>query len=465
MKRTTRRQFLSGGIAIAAAGLMPKILLSAPNLKPILLKAENKIIEINKKPAKIMALTSPGKQDLTFEAPGRFYVQLENALTEHTLIHWHGLLPPSDQDGVPELSQEALAPGSSFIYDFMIDEPGTHWMHSHFGLQEQKLLAAPLIIHPANRTPAYREIILFLQDFVFADPVEIFEKLRGGKHDEHAHHAGMSMGVPTSHLHDFEPDAFLANQKTLDDPDIIYVESGEAILLRIINAAATTNFVMDFSGLQAKLIAVDGVPVKNVSVIAPDIAIAQRLDVLVSIPKHGGVFPILAKREGEYQQAGLILATSGQKINKISMLASQRTRQLNNNLERQLQAMTPLPNRSIDRDIDLVLGEGAGYQWGMYEQGKAGLPIYVKLGQRVRLRLENHTSMSHPIHVHGHRFQVVSLDNQKISGAVRDTIWLPVHGKAEIVFDALNPGRWALHCHHLYHMMAGMMTSLVYQDT
>jgi FtsP/CotA-like multicopper oxidase with cupredoxin domain len=72
--------------------------------------------------------------------------------------------------------------------------------------------------------------------------------------------------------------------------------------------------------------------------------------------------------------------------------------------------------------------------------------------------------MAHPMHLHGHRFQVVAIDGRRISGAVRDTIFLPRMAHVSIAFDAVNPGKaWAFHCHHLYHMAAGMMTAVRYE--
>ncbi len=237
----TRRQLIKTTIAGTVISILPRSLLWAEEARPIQLKAVSKIIEINKKPAKIFTLESNIPYPFTLAAPGRFYVRLTNQLADHTLIHWHGLTPPSNQDGVPELSQAALKPGQSFLYDFPLDEPGTHWMHSHFGMQEQKLLAAPLIIQPLQSKPAYREILLFLQDFMFAETEEIYQKLRGKNEGSHTHHQGMNMGGSMAHLHDVEPDAFLANQRTLDDPELVMIENGETIRLRVINAAATTN--------------------------------------------------------------------------------------------------------------------------------------------------------------------------------------------------------------------------------
>lgn len=459
----TRRQLIKTTIAGTVISILPRSLLWAEEAKPIQLKAISKIIEINKKPAKIFTLESNIPYPFTLAAPGRFYVRLTNKLADHTLIHWHGLTPPPHLDGVPELSQAALKPGQSFLYDFPLDEPGTHWMHSHFGMQEQKLLSAPLIIQPLQSKPAYREILLFLQDFMFAETEEIYQKLRGKNEGSHTHHQGMNMGASMAHLHDVEPDAFLANQRTLDDPELVMIENGETIRLRVINAAATTNFLVDLGGLHASVIAVDGMDIKPVSLSVIDLAIAQRLDILVSVPKHGGVFPILAKREGEKQQTGLILTTKGQHIAKISSQASAPARPVDTVFEEQLQALKPLPNRKIDRDIKVLLAEDHNYQWSIYEEGKPDQPIRVKLGQRVRMQIINKTSMGHPIHLHGHRFQVTQINNQNIAGAVRDTLWIPVGGRADIIFDANNFGKWAFHCHHLYHMMAGMMTTVVYE--
>ena len=76
-----------------------------------------------------------------------FGLRLENQSSEETLVHWHGLAPPPEQDGVPGLSQPLLAPGAAYDYGFPLRRPGTFWMHSHYGLQEQQLLAAPLIVN------------------------------------------------------------------------------------------------------------------------------------------------------------------------------------------------------------------------------------------------------------------------------------------------------------------------------
>ena len=88
-------------------------------------------------------------------------------------------------------------------------------------------------------------------------------------------------------------------------------------------------------------------------------------------------------------------------------------------------------------------------------------PLTVSQGQRVELDIINRSGMAHPMHLHGHHFQVV-LNGQAIAGAMRDTVLVPANGSVRVAFDADNPGRWLFHCHNLYHMATGMMTEVAY---
>ena len=104
------------------------------------------------------------------------------------------------------------------------------------------------------------------------------------------------------------------------------------------------------------------------------------------------------------------------------------------------------------------------YSWSMDgELWPHITPLMVKQGQRVEFELVNHTMMAHPIHLHGHSFQVIAIEGRPIQGAMRDTVLvMPRGGRVRIAFDADNPGRWAFHCHNLYHMQTGMMTEVRY---
>jgi FtsP/CotA-like multicopper oxidase with cupredoxin domain len=134
-------------------------------------------------------------------------------------------------------------------------------------------------------------------------------------------------------------------------------------------------------------------------------------------------------------------------------------------LETRLVAAEPLRARPEDLVRTILLdGSMKPYSWSMDgEMWPHITPLMVKQGQRVEFELVNHTMMAHPIHLHGHAFQVIAIDGRPIQGAVRDTVLvMPRAGRVRIAFDADNPGRWAFHCHNLYHMQTGMMTEVRY---
>ena len=103
------------------------------------------------------------------------------------------------------------------------------------------------------------------------------------------------------------------------------------------------------------------------------------------------------------------------------------------------------------------------YVWSIDDRTWANhRPIPVRKGQRVVLEMVNRSQMAHPMHLHGHHFQVIGLNGVPVSGAMRDTVLVPINGSVRVAFDADNPGRWLLHCHNLFHMAVGMMTEIIY---
>ncbi len=128
-------------------------------------------------------------------------------------------------------------------------------------------------------------------------------------------------------------------------------------------------------------------------------------------------------------------------------------------LEQRLHAVTPLAARTADLKVALMLtGTMQGYTWAI-EGGEA---LKVKQGQRVEVSMHNMSMMTHPMHLHGHHFQVVGINGRPVAGALRDTVLIPPMAQVTVAFDADNPGRWPLHCHHLYHMATGMMSFVTY---
>src|SRR6516165_2337954 len=144
-----------------------------------ILQLQRRTIEVNGKPASVFAIRQPdGTSGIITEVGKRFRVRLQNNIDQPSLIHWHGLTPPWQQDGVPGISAPPIPPGGGGDYDFPLRFGGTFWMHSHQGLQEQLLMAAPLIIHDQRDRPDQQEIVVELADFSFTPPDQIFAELK-----------------------------------------------------------------------------------------------------------------------------------------------------------------------------------------------------------------------------------------------------------------------------------------------
>ena len=492
----SRRAVLAGGAAALAAS---PLVARAQTSPPTVLKIAPREIVVNGKSASVYGISQPDGVFGLFTDVGKpFRVRVENGLDKPSLIHWHGLTPPWRQDGVPGISGPPIPPGGSADYDFPLNFGGTFWMHSHEGLQEQLLLAAPLIIRDQRDRPDQQEVVVLLADFSFTPPEKIFEDLQksgsmggmaamaaaGAGSSQKMGGAGMKMGTapapktamggmkmggsaaaPAPDLNDVKYDAFLANLRTLADPEIVKVEPGGRALLRIINGSSMSAFHIGLGALDGELIAVDGFEITPIRGRSFPVATAQRLDIRVSIPPGSGAYPVLAQLEGDRRQTGVVLVAGKGTVARVPDLAAAASPALTLDLERSLRATKPLAQRKADRVHTLNLtGEMAGYIWSINNVvwNKDVPPLPVAKGERVELVFVNQTPMSHPMHLHGHEFQVVDIDGYRFSGAVRDTILVPPNRRVTVAFDANNPGYWALHCHLLYHLDAGMFTTLRY---
>lgn len=429
--------------------------------KPLELSIEDKIIMVDGKQATVLALTQPdGTLGVRFKKGETFDVVLKNSMKVPTSIHWHGLILPNNQDGVAFVTQFPLYPGSQYHYQFPLVQSGTYWMHSHYGLQEQKQLSAPLIIYSDNDDINNdQETIIFLSDFSFRAPEEIYQSLRCNKKEK--------MSMSSQDIVEVDYDAFLVNYRPAEESEVVKVKPGIKIRLRIINGASATNFFVDLGKLEGELIAVDGNRVQSIRGKLFEIAVAQRMDIIVTIPETGDLFPILAIGEGTDKQAGIMLATKDLgKHAKLSSKATTKAGAFTNRLEGQLRALYPLEKKAVDNKLTLELGGNMSkYIWTINGQSWPEVtPQVVGQGQRVEVTFKNSTTMSHPMHLHGHVFQVTAINGVTFRGAMRDTILVMPNETITIQFDANNPGVWPLHCHILYHLEAGMFTVLRYND-
>lgn len=492
MRSFTRRGFLAAGAATLAATQFP-IPVFGQTAAPLRLAATRRTLDIDGRAATVFGLSGPGGQGLVLDPGQRFRVDLSNDLPVPTIVHWHGQIPPNVQDGVPDMPQPLLAPGETRSFDFA-PLSGTHWMHSHLPIQEMQLLAAPLIVRrPEDLAADRQDVVLFLHDFSFKAPEEVLAEITGGHAGtapsgavqgmDHGSMAGMNMdsagttgamampmdmgsmagmGGMTMDLNDYDWDAYLANDRTLSDPEVVSVERGGRIRLRVINAAAATVFWIDTGALTGQLVAVDGHQVRPLAGSRFGLAMGQRLDIEIDLPNEGGAWPVLALREGARERTGIVLATPGAAIARIDALAEKEAPAFDIDLaqEASLSGIDTLPERPIERNQMVMLGGSMqpyvwtidGAAWGKHR------PIVAKSGERVELGFHNMSMMGHPMHLHGHAFQVVGINARRFAGARRDTVYVPPMSMVTVALDAGEAARWMLHCHHMPHLSAGMMT-------
>jgi FtsP/CotA-like multicopper oxidase with cupredoxin domain len=473
----SRRGFMAGSTALATLAALPRF---AAASAPAKLAITRRSLEVNGKAASVFGIQqADGTHGLTLDPGQRFLVELTNKAGEDAVIHWHGMTPPYLQDGVADKERPLLAADAMATYDF-VPRIGTHWMHSHHGLQEQKLMAAPLIVHSADDLKAdVQEVVVLLHDFTFRDPAEILAGLGAPGGMSHAGHdmsamdmSGMDMGgmdmgggaAMAMDLNDVEYDAYLANDRTLEDPLVVRAERMGRVRLRLINGATSTAFHIDLGSLTGSVIAVDGNPIQPVSGRRFPMTMGQRLDIVVELPKEGGAFPILAEREGGAERTGIILATPDANITRITEKGEKAAGPITVDFERQLAALQPLAAKDAAARLRVTLnGTMSPYVWSINsETFGQHHPLEVSEGQRVIVEMVNQSMMAHPMHLHGHHFQVAGIDGSSFQGAMRDTVLVPIGGSVSIAFDADNRGRWPFHCHNLLHMATGMMTEVVY---
>ncbi len=478
----SRRRFLQASASLAASAALPGR--SFAQTAPLGLTAASRTLDIDGKAAKVFGLlNSAGGVGLTLDPGQRFRVDLTNSLDLETIIHWHGQIPPNAQDGVPDLPAPLLKPGETRSYDF---EPtlGTHWMHSHVPNQEMQLLAAPLIVRSAADLAEDRQdVVMFLHDFSFKSPEEVLAAfgsisdggMAGMDHSDMGQSGGMDMsggamamdgmgqmGGMAMDLNDFNFDAYLTNDRTLNDPEVVTVDRGGRIRLRIINAAAATVFWIDTGAIKGQLIAVDGHGIQPLSGRRFGLAMGQRLDITLDLPPEGGAFPVLALREGARERTGLILASSGAAVPRLAPLGDEAAPAFDYDLaqESSLRALNPLPERTATNSPMLMLGGSMQpYVWTINGQTWAGhIPVTAQSGERVEITFHNMSMMAHPMHLHGHTFQVVAINGKRFAGARRDTVQVPPMAMVTVAVDAGEAARWMLHCHHMPHLASGMMT-------
>lgn len=467
------------------------------------------------KTVKVLAIngTIPGPI-LRFKEGDVAKIRVKNHLKkESTSLHWHGLLLPNREDGVPYLTTPPILPGESYTYEFPLIHSGTYWYHSHTGLQEQRGIYGSIVVEPkqGEPVPADREHVLVISDWTNENVNEVMRTLMRGS-DYYSIRKGNAQSIsgairagalgeyidreksrmPAMDISDVAYDAFLINGKRRA---ALEGKPGETIRLRVINAASSTYFYLQSASGPMTIVANDGPAVKPIKVNRLFIGVAETYDVLLTVPESGSwefrataqdgsgyasaffgngtehLAPDVPKpdmyRMDETLLAGIMDAQKSGGLTDEEALAAEIPRPLSP--YRRLQSPVPTAfNRPTNevRTLPMRLtGDMERYIWSINGKTlKEDMTILVKRGEILRLELINDTMMHHPMHLHGHFFRVLEGDTNNPNAPLKHTVDVPPMGRRTIEFLANEEGDWFFHCHILYHMEGGMGRVFSYRE-
>lgn len=429
MIKLTRRTFLG---SVAAASAMPKIALAAPEI----LRAEPVSLQILPEGQNTTALwgfngSSPGPE-LRLRQGDTLARRFENRTEQPSSIHWHGIRLENAMDGVPGLTQPLVQPGESFDYAFQVPDAGTYWYHSHHRSWEQvaRGLYGPLIVEETEPPKLDTDITVVLDDWRLDDAGEVMGGF-GNRHDfSHAGRLGnFAMIVPSKDS----------------------VRLGDRVRLRLINTATARVFPLRIEGLDAKVVALDGMPLPQPRALADmQLAPAQRVDIIGDVTAK--VDFLFVARDALIDMGSLKLEGENPDPATSDVLALPPAR---------VDTLGETPDHILTLEMEggAMGGRHAGDDIWAFNgvSGFSDAPFATfKKGETAIIDLINDTSFPHGIHLHGHHFHEVGQDGAL--GDFRDTTLVERGASQKIaaVFD--NPGKWLLHCHMLGHQAAGMKT-------
>jgi FtsP/CotA-like multicopper oxidase with cupredoxin domain len=460
--RITRRHLLQG---VAAASLLPRP--SYAGGKQV------KEFRLSPKPAKASLVgaqhpdtpvwayngTVPGPE-IRVRQGDRLRIIVENALSEDTTVHCHGIRLPNAMDGVPHLTQPPITPGGTFVYEFDLPDAGTYWYHPHIRSAEQvgRGLSGALIVEEREPVRADREVVWILSDWRLRPDAHISDDFRN--------------------MHDMSHNGRIGNTVTVNGRirETFAVRSGERIRLRLINAANARVFGLNIAGHRPRVIAYDGQPVEPHEphdgriILGP----AMRIDLVLDMSGQPGErFQIVDSFYRGLQYRLLDLVYGEQALREkplddpIALPANTMPEPDEHAAERHEVVfnggmMGGMMMRERGMAIDMREMMQSGKVWfinGQAHLGHVHEPMLtLRRGRSYVLAMRNETAWWHPMHLHGHAFRVMSRNGKPTAHREwQDTVLVAPRENVEIAFVADNPGDWMFHCHILEHQESGMM--------
>lgn len=268
---------------------------------------------------------------LTFTEGDIAEIYVHNELEEETSLHWHGLFLPNKEDGVPNLTQMPIKPGTTHKYTFPIIQTGTHWYHSHSGLQEQIGMYGMFIMNKKQNDPTFRKGIddlstvpIILSEWTDMKPENVHrmlhnatdwfaikkgttqsyaEAIRGGHFKTKITNEWKRMNAMD--VSDVYYEKFLINGK--NESQLSQFKAGDKVRLRIANGGASSYFWLTYAGGKITVVANDGNDVEPVEVDRLIIAVSETYDIVVTIPAENTSYEFLATAEDRTKSASLYI--------------------------------------------------------------------------------------------------------------------------------------------------------------
>src|ERR1700756_655343 len=437
-------------------------------------------------------------------------VTVSNRLDHPTSVHWHGIALRNDMDGAAPATPNIDA-GHDFTYRFTVPNSGSYWAHPHTGLDADTGLCLPVIVDDPTEGNYDAEWIVVLDDWtdgVGKSPQQLYNELTSPNKPPMSSMSGTSgpsstsptssttsttattsttsttptsptslatstTATPTPQGHVGKSDLlggdsgdiaypyYLINGRIPTAPTTFSAKPGQRIRIRFLNTGSDTTFRVALAGHSMTVTHTDGYPVVPSQVDALLIGMAERYDVIVTAAD--GIFPLVALAEGKNALARALLSTGSGSQPDAAFQPGELTKRVGT--IDMFTATTPvnLGRPEANLNLPVVLGGNmAQYNWMINgELYSKTDPLHIRQGQRPTITFDNtNTVMYHPIHLHGHTFQLIKADGSP--GARKDTVIVLPKQKILAVLVADNPGLWMLQCHNTYHQEAGMQTRLDY---
>jgi FtsP/CotA-like multicopper oxidase with cupredoxin domain len=384
---------------------------------------------------------------LRFKEGSPVNIEVHNETSADELVHWHGMAIDSLNDGAMEEGSPMIPAGGHLRYSFRPKPSGTRWYHTH--------TTANADLMRATYTGQY--------GFFHIEP-----RFEPGAYDQEIflaiHHWQphlMRMGAPMN-ANDVAYKYASFNDRLFSAAEPIRVRQGQRILFRFLNASATENVTLALPGHLFTVIAMDGNPVPQPrSVETITLGVAERIDAIIEMTSPG--VWLLGSTDDAERASGLgrtieyagrtgkpIWATPGSTAWDYLYFANE--------------AKAPTADVRIPLVIaPLPAGPDGMQRWTINGKGfPDNGPILIERGKRHRLVFVNSSAEKHPLHLHRHSFELVSLGTGTGSGLIKDTINVPPHSTTEVDFLADNPGDTLFHCHQQLHMDYGFMQLFKY---